>query len=118
MLRSRVTCVWLDLLTWNVIVAFSEQCEAKFVHVVLLLYLAVSSALDFDDYKPLNIQNFPPPDPLVWHVHAYVVHSTGGLSPTTFFICPIFPLTENPGCRPDQYAFSRHIYHYFTVSIV
>ncbi len=25
--------------------AFSEQCEAKLVHVVLLLYLAVSSAL-------------------------------------------------------------------------
>ncbi len=32
-----------DLLTWN---AFSEQCEAKLVHVVLLLYLAVSSALE------------------------------------------------------------------------
>ncbi len=28
------------------IVAFSEQCEAKLVHVVLLLYLAVSSALE------------------------------------------------------------------------
>ncbi len=27
-------------------VAFSEQCEAKLVHVVLLLYLAVSSALE------------------------------------------------------------------------
>ncbi len=27
------------------IVAFSEQCEAKLVHVVLLLYLVVSSAL-------------------------------------------------------------------------
>ncbi len=35
MLRSRV-----DLLTWN------AQCEAKLVHVVLLLYLAVSSALE------------------------------------------------------------------------
>ncbi len=41
MLRSRV-----DLLTWNAIVAFSEQCEAKLVHVVLLLYLAVSSGLE------------------------------------------------------------------------
>ncbi len=35
--------LWLDLLT---IVAFSEQCEAKLVHVVLLLYVAVSSALE------------------------------------------------------------------------
>ncbi len=32
--------MWLDLLTWNAIVAFSEQCEAKLVHEVLLLYLA------------------------------------------------------------------------------
>ncbi len=32
--------------TWNVIVAFSEQCEAKLFHVVLLLYLEVSSALE------------------------------------------------------------------------
>ncbi len=38
--------LWLDLLTWNAIVAFSEQCEAKLVHVVLLFYLAVSSALE------------------------------------------------------------------------
>ncbi len=38
--------LWLDLLTWNAIVAFSEQCEAKLVHVVLLLYLVVSSALE------------------------------------------------------------------------
>ncbi len=37
---------WLDLLTWNAIVAFSEQCEAKLVHVVLLVYLAASSALE------------------------------------------------------------------------
>ncbi len=37
--------LWLDLLTWNTIVAFSEQFEAKLVHVVLLLYLAVGSAL-------------------------------------------------------------------------
>ncbi len=44
MLRSRVYMV--DLLTWNAIVAFSEQCEAKLVHVVLLLYLVVSSALE------------------------------------------------------------------------
>ncbi len=29
--------------TWN---AFSEQCEAKLVHGVLLLYLVVSSALE------------------------------------------------------------------------
>ncbi len=51
----------VDLLTWNAIivagrfagrfaylaiVAFSEQCEAKLVHVVLLLYLVVSSALE------------------------------------------------------------------------
>ncbi len=43
MLRSRVM---VDLLTWNAIVAFSEQCEAKLVHVVLLLYLVVSSALE------------------------------------------------------------------------
>ncbi len=28
----------VDLLTWNAIVAFSEQYEAKLVHVVLLLY--------------------------------------------------------------------------------
>ncbi len=35
--------LWLDLLTWN---AFSEQCEAKLVHVVLLLNLAVSYALE------------------------------------------------------------------------
>ncbi len=42
MLRSRVMA---RLLTWNAIVAFSEQCEAKLVHGVLLLYLAVSSAL-------------------------------------------------------------------------
>ncbi len=41
--------LWLDLLTSNAIVtivAFSEQCEAKLVHVVLLLNLAVSSALE------------------------------------------------------------------------
>ncbi len=38
--------IWLDLLTWNAIVAFSDQCEAKLVHVVLLLYLAISSALE------------------------------------------------------------------------
>ncbi len=43
MLRSRVMA---SLLTLKAIVAFSEQCEAKFVHVVLLLYLAVSSALE------------------------------------------------------------------------
>ncbi len=44
MLRSRVM---VDLLTWNAaIVAFSEQCEAKLVHVVLLFYLVVSSALE------------------------------------------------------------------------
>ncbi len=43
MLRSRVMA---GLLTWNAIVAFSEQCVAKLVHVVLLLYLVVSSALE------------------------------------------------------------------------
>ncbi len=44
MLRSRVM---VDLLTWNAIVAFSEQCEAKLVYVVLLFYLVVSSALEW-----------------------------------------------------------------------
>ncbi len=34
------------LLTWNAIVAFSEQCVAKLVHGVLLLYLVVSSVLE------------------------------------------------------------------------
>ncbi len=43
MLRSRVMA---SLLALKAIVAFSEQCEAKLVHVVLLLYLAVSSALE------------------------------------------------------------------------
>ncbi len=38
--------LWLVLFTWNDIVAFSEQCVAKLVHVVLLLYLVVSSALE------------------------------------------------------------------------
>ena len=36
----------LVLLTWNAIVAFSEECIAKFFHRVLLLYLVVSSALE------------------------------------------------------------------------
>ena len=41
MLRSLV------LLTWNAIIAaFSEECVAKLVHRVLLLYLVVSSALE------------------------------------------------------------------------
>ncbi len=40
MLRSRVMARFAYL------IAFSEQCEAKLVHVVLLLYLAVSSALE------------------------------------------------------------------------
>ncbi len=43
MLRSRVMARFAYL---ECIVAFSEQCEAKLVHVVLLLYLAVSSALE------------------------------------------------------------------------
>ncbi len=34
------------LLTWNAIAAFSEECVAKLVHGVLLLYLVVSSALE------------------------------------------------------------------------
>ncbi len=34
MLRSRVM---VDLLTWNAIVAFSEQCEAKLVRSVATL---------------------------------------------------------------------------------
>ncbi len=38
--------LWLGLLTWNAIVAFSEQCVAKLVHGVLLLCLVVSSALE------------------------------------------------------------------------
>ncbi len=29
--------LWLGLLTWNVIVAFLEQCVAKLVHEVLLI---------------------------------------------------------------------------------
>ncbi len=32
--------------TWNAIAAFSEECIAKLVHQVLLLYLVVSSALE------------------------------------------------------------------------
>ncbi len=44
MLRSRVMAG--GVLTWNAIVAFSEQCEAKLVHGVLLLYSIVSSALE------------------------------------------------------------------------
>ncbi len=40
MLRSRV------IPTWNAIVAVSEQCVAKLVRGVLLLYLVVSSALE------------------------------------------------------------------------
>ncbi len=44
--RLKLLRLWLDLLTWNAIVAFSEQCEAKLVHVVLLLPLAVNSALE------------------------------------------------------------------------
>ncbi len=39
--------LWLlVLLTLKATVAFSEQCEAKLVHGVLLLYLVVSSALE------------------------------------------------------------------------
>ena len=34
------------LLTWNAIAAFSEEHVAKLVYRVLLLYLAVSSALE------------------------------------------------------------------------
>ena len=32
--------------TWKAIAAFSEECVAKLVHGVLLLYLVVSSALE------------------------------------------------------------------------
>ncbi len=39
MLRSRVI---VGLLTWNAIVAFSEQCEAKLVHHGVLLHLLVA----------------------------------------------------------------------------
>ncbi len=46
MCLSVCLCRVLDLLTWNAIVAFSEQCIVKLVHVVLLLYLVVSSALE------------------------------------------------------------------------
>ncbi len=42
MLRSRVMARFAYL---ECHCSFSEQCEAKLVHVVLLLYLAVSSAL-------------------------------------------------------------------------
>ncbi len=34
------------LLIWSAIAAFSEECVAKLVHGVLLLYLVVSSALE------------------------------------------------------------------------
>ena len=40
-LRSRVMP---GFITGNAIAAFSEECVAKFVHGVLLLYLVVSSA--------------------------------------------------------------------------
>ncbi len=40
MLRSRVM---VDLLTWNAIVAFSEQCEAKLVTVSILLVSVVAA---------------------------------------------------------------------------
>ncbi len=36
----------LVLLTWNAIAAFSEECVAKLVHRVLLIYSVVSSALE------------------------------------------------------------------------
>ncbi len=36
----------LVLLTRNAIAAFSEECVAKLVHRVLLLYLVVNSALE------------------------------------------------------------------------
>ncbi len=36
--------LWLDLRTWNALLAVSEQCVANLVHGVLLLYLVVSSA--------------------------------------------------------------------------
>ena len=32
--------------TWNAIAAYSEQCVAKLVYGVLLLYLVASSALE------------------------------------------------------------------------
>ncbi len=39
------------LLTWNAIAAFSEECAAKLIHRVLLLYLVVSSALEYKSEK-------------------------------------------------------------------
>ncbi len=36
--------------TWNAIAAFSEECVAKRVHRVLLLYLVVSSPLERYSY--------------------------------------------------------------------
>ncbi len=48
---SSCSRVMVDLLTWNAIVAFSEQCEAKLVHEVFLLYLVVSSALAIGSCK-------------------------------------------------------------------
>ncbi len=49
--NASVLELWLDLLTWNAIVAFSEQCEAKLVHVVLLLYLASTRTLAIGSCK-------------------------------------------------------------------
>ncbi len=36
--------------TWNAIAAFSEECVAKLVHQMLLLYLVISSALERYSY--------------------------------------------------------------------
>ncbi len=45
MLRSRVMATFAYL-EYQVHCSLSEQFEAKLVHIVLLLYLAVSSALE------------------------------------------------------------------------
>ncbi len=42
--RDSTQGIKFSFLTWNAIVAFSEQCVAKLVHGVLVLYLVVSSA--------------------------------------------------------------------------
>ncbi len=54
MLRSSL---WLDLLTWNAIVAFSEQCEAKLVHVLCTRTLAIGSCTS--DKRAVAVQQQP-----------------------------------------------------------
>ncbi len=44
--RMELLCSQVNSFAWNAIAAFSEYCIAKLVHVVLLLYSVVSSALE------------------------------------------------------------------------